>query len=288
MKPSLFIIGRILKAGTTKFFEDHGPFLASGLSFDLVLYCFPLPFIFVSALGYTVVGSEQAMAWMHNIIQDLLPGSQQLFLDTLDTIMTNRRTLGFTGLAMFIIFSTTVFASARHILSAVFQVKTPATFLKGKFVDLLLMVTLTILLIVTAILSSGFSLIPSFGESFPVLNILINPFEVFLGQCVSFAFLTILFYVFYGFSTTSRIDQSALWVGALTGAGLFEVSQWAFSYYVSVAILMTSLYGALSGMVFFIIWIYYASVVFIFGAEIAWSYHRIQREGIDVTGPQGM
>ena len=284
MKQGLFTIGKVLKTSTRNFFEDHGPFLASGLSFDLVLYCFPLPIIFVSALGYTVVGSEQAIAWMHDIIQGLLPDSQQLFLETLDSIMTNRRTLGLTGLIMFVLFSSAVFTSARHILSVIFQVETPSTFLIGKFVDLLLMIALTILLIVTALLSSGFSLIPSFGESFPVLKVLINPFEILLGKCVSFAFLTILFYGFYNFSATSRIAQSALWVGALSGAVLFELSQWAFSYYVSVAILMTSFYGALSGIVFFIIWIYYASVVFIFGAEVAWAYHRIRREGMNVAG----
>jgi len=284
MKHGLFTIAEILKTSTRKFFEDHGPFLASGLSFDLVLYCFPLPIIFVSALGYTIVGSEQAMAWIHDIIQGLLPGSQQLFLETLDSIMTNRRTLGFTGLVMFIIFSSAVFTSARHILSVVFQGETPATFLTGKFVDFLLMVALTILLIVTALLTSGFSLILSFGETFSILKVIINPFEIFLGRCVSFAFLTILFYVFYGFSATSRLGQTALWVGALSGAVLFELSQWAFSYYVSVAILMTSFYGALSGIVFFIIWIYYASVVFIFGAEVAWAYHRIRREGMNVAG----
>jgi len=273
MKP-MTSIWMILKSATEKFFGDHGLFLASGLSFDLVLYCLPLPFIFVSALGYTMVGSEQAMAWIHHAIKDLLPGSEKLFLDTLDTIMANRGALGLTGLVMFIIFSSAVFSSTRHVLNAVFQVETPATFLKGKFVDLILMVVMSLLLISTALLSSGFSLIQTFGESLPFIGGMLNPFEVLLGKILSFTFLATLFFMFYRLSTTSRLSQSALWVGALTGAGLFELSKAAFSYYVSMAILMTTFYGVLSGVMFFLVWIYFASIVFIIGAEIGWAYEQ--------------
>lgn len=274
----LVSVWTILKSATEKFFDDHGLFLASGLSFDLVLYCLPLPFIFVSALGYTMVGSEQAMAWIQHAIKDLLPGSEKLFLDTLDAIMTNRGALGLTGLAMFIIFSSAVFSSTRHVLNAVFQVETPATFLKGKLVDLILMVVMSLLLISTALLSSGFSIIQTFGESLPFMKGMLNPFQVFLGKILSFTFLGALFFMFYRLSTVSRLCPAALWVGALTGAGLFELSKVAFSYYVSMAILMTSFYGVLSGVMFFLIWIYSASVIFIIGAEIGWAYNRIQCE----------
>lgn len=277
MQP-LTAIWKILKSATEKFFDDHGLFLASGLSFDLVLYCLPLPFIFVSALGYTVVGSEQAMAWIQHGIKDLLPGSAKNFLGTLDTIMANRGSFGLTGLVMFVIFSSAVFASTRHVLNAVFQVETPATFLRGKLVDLILMVVMSLLLISTALLSSGFSLIQTFGESLPFIGGMLNPFEVFLGKFLSFTFLAALFFMFYRLSTVARLSPAALWVGALTGAGLFEISKVAFSYYVSMAILMTSFYGVLSGLMFFLIWIYSASVVFIMGAEIGWAYNHIQTE----------
>ncbi len=271
-------MGTILKSAVEKFFDDHGPFLASGLSFDLVLYCLPLPFIFVSALGYTMVGSEQGMAWIQTIIRDLLPGSQKLFIKTLNTIMTNRGALGLTGITMFVIFSSAVFASTRHVLSAVFQVETPATFLKGKLVDLVLMVTMSLLLIFTAIMTSSISFIQSFGEFLPFMEGLLNPFQVFLGKFLSFTFLAVLFFMFYRLSTVSQLSPAALWVGALTGAGLFELSKVAFSYYVSMAILMTSFYGVLSGVMFFLIWIYSASVIFIIGAEIGWAYEQQKKK----------
>ncbi len=271
-------IGVILRSAIRKFFEDHGPFLASGLSFDLVLYCLPLPFIFVSALGYTVVGSDQALVWTHTVMKYPLPGSEKFFMDTLDTIVANRGALGGTGLVMFVLFSSAVFASARHVLNVVFQVETSATFLKGKMVDLILMVIMSLLLISTALVASGFSLVQTLGASLPFLGGLLNPVEVLFGKLLSFTFLAVLFYMLYGLSTSSPLSQAALWTGALTGAGLFELSKTAFAYYVSMAKLMTSFYGVLSGLMFFIIWIYYASVVFILGAEIGWAYHRLQQE----------
>ena len=84
----------IVKETVRKFFADNGLFLASGLSFDLLLYCMPLSLLLVSGLGYTLVESDQAVAWVHETLQNFLPGSQQAFFDALDRIITNRGPLG--------------------------------------------------------------------------------------------------------------------------------------------------------------------------------------------------
>src|SRR5947199_77557 len=39
-----------------KFFADNGQFLASGIAFDLLLYCIPFSLLFISALGYALGG----------------------------------------------------------------------------------------------------------------------------------------------------------------------------------------------------------------------------------------
>jgi uncharacterized BrkB/YihY/UPF0761 family membrane protein len=36
----------------------------------------------------------------------------------------------------------------------------------------------------------------------------------------------------------------------------------------------TALYGTLSGMAFFFLWVYYACVVFVLGAEVSWVFEH--------------
>ena len=37
------------------------------------------------------------------------------------------------------------------------------------------------------------------------------------------------------------------------------------------------IYGALAGLIFFYLWLYYTSLVFIIGAEVGWAFDRAKR-----------
>ncbi len=264
----------IIRGAGTKFFSDNGPFLASGLSFDLLLYCLPLPVLFVSVLGYTLIGSQRAFEWVTAIIEQLLPGLDQPFLETLTTLINNRGFLGFTGIFLFLVFGTAVFSSARHVLNQVFKVEKTRSFLTGKCVDLLLMLVLSLLIILIVLMNSVLGFLQTYGENVPMLRGLLSPIWNIVGTVFGFVCLSALFYLFYGFSTPRRLHQTSLIIGSVTATGLFEASKWAFSWYVHLAQMVTAFYGVLSGFIFFFLWIYYASVVFILGAEVVWEYER--------------
>ncbi len=264
----------IIRRAVEKFFSDNGPFLASGLSFDLLLYCLPVPVLFISALGYTLIGSEQALKWAQAIIEQLLPGFQQPFLELLTVLISNRGFLGFTGFFLFFVFSTAVFSSARHILNQVFNVEKPRSFLKGKCHDFFLMLALSLLIILLVLISSALGFLHSYGENIPALTGWLSPIWHIVGKVFGFGCLGALCYLFYAFLTPARLSQGSLLVGSLTGAGLFEASKWAFSWYIQVAQMLTAFYGVLSGFIFIFLWVYYASVVFILGAELGWECER--------------
>ena len=248
--------------------------MASGLSFDLLLYCLPLPVLFISVLGYTLIGSQLALTWVQTITNQLLPGFEQPFLETLTTLMNNRGLLGFTGFFLFLILGTAVFSSARHVLNQVFQVEKTRSFLRGKGVDLLLMLVLSLLIILIVLMNTVLGFLQSYGESIPTVKGLLSPIGYIVGKAFGFVCLSALFYLFYGFSTPKRLSQVSLLIGSVTAAGLFEASKLGFSWYIQLAQVVTAFYGVLSGFIFFFLWIYYASVVFILGAEVSWDCER--------------
>lgn len=278
-KPSLF--WRIVKRAISKFFSDHGTFLASGLSFDLLLYCLPMPLLLVSGFGYTMVGSDRALTWVQESVKRLLPGLQEPFIQALSSIVANRNLLGVTAFVLFFLFSSAVFSSIRVVLNDVFMVKNPQPFLKGKGKDFLTMGLMSLMLFLAAALASVMTVLQTVGASVPLTSELLSPFWLVFGKILGMVFIGTLFYLLYWFSTPAKLSSRALLIGSVTGAGLFQLSKIAFLWYVSVADVVTTLYGALSSLIFFFIWIYYASAVFIFGAEITWAYDELQKKEKD-------
>ncbi|UCE63747.1 MAG: YihY/virulence factor BrkB family protein [Nitrospirota bacterium] len=267
----------IVKETVRKFFADNGLFLASGLSFDLLLYCMPLSLLLVSGLGYTLVGSDQAVAWVHETLQNFLPGSQQPFFDALDRIITNRGPLGLVGFLAFFILTSALFGSVRIILNTVFHAPPPKSFLRGKFKDFLVMLGVSLLLLLTISVELLGTIINALSQQIPSLGGVLHQGMTLVTDLLSFFFTVALFFLLYRFSPSRSLGVPALLVGSLTGATLFALSKIAFSAYVTLAQSITVLYGALGGFIFFFLWLFYSSTVFVIGAEVCWAFQHIRQ-----------
>jgi membrane protein len=101
------------------------------------------------------------------------------------------------------------------------------------------------------------------------------------GKLLTLVFLASLFYVFYRFAPARTLRQRALLIASLSGTMLFELTRWSFAWYVAFAQESLALYGALGGLMFFFFWLYYASVVFVLGAEIGFAYEQARWPNIE-------
>src|SRR5437899_8606372 len=70
------------------------------------------------------------------------------------------------------------------------------------------------------------------------------------------------------FRRPKTLSRSGLLAASGAATCLFQISKWAFGIYLQYAQTTTAIYGALSALVFFFLWLYYACMVFIFSAEI--------------------
>jgi membrane protein len=106
----------------------------------------------------------------------------------------------------------------------------------------------------------------------------LQPGLIVLGKLFGVAATALLFYALYRYSPAATLSGRALMIASVTGTGLFQFAKWGFAWYVGIAQQSLGLYGALGGLMFLFVWLYYASVVFIIGAEVGWAYDR-QRTG---------
>jgi len=143
--------------------------------------------------------------------------------------------------------------------------------LRGILFALAIMVTMQILF---AIIVAGSQLLTFVQniEMFPNINyVLINIFR----YALPFILLFVTFSAAYKFLTYEKVELSFVLPGALFATTGFLIGSYAYSHYISKRILYYStIYGNLSGVFIFIIWIYMLSFVFLTGAEVNYLASR--------------
>lgn len=264
------IPGEALRA----FIAHNGLFLASALAFNLLLYFLPLSLLMVSLLGYTIFDSERALDEVQGVLRAFLPGSQEAIAENLSTIVANRGLLGLFGFGSFLVFSTFLFGSLRTVLNRVFHVVRQRTLLKGIGVDLLMMGLTAILLLVGIGATWFLTLAETLAERYPSWSTMARPGLDGLGKGIGLAVTALLLYTLYRFAPAVTISPKAAALGALSGTVLFQFARWGFTWYVAVATETVELYGLLGGLLFLFMWLYYASVIFVLGAEVGYAYDR--------------
>jgi membrane protein len=265
-----------LKTTGGNLFRDNSFFLAMGLAFNLLLYFIPLGLMMISLLGYTFLDSSRAMTEVQSVVRQFLPQSAHAFADNIAAIVAHRGLLGLAGSIFFLVFSSTLFGSARHVLNIVFKTQLRRGFLKGLLRDFLIMMITASLLILAIGARILLALAQTFGaETLPVLAPVLEPVWWAVGKVLSLALLAGLFYIFYRYAPARKLPQNALLVAALSATFLFEIVRWGFGWYVEFAHEALALYGVLSGLMFFFFWLYYASLVFVVGAEVGYGVDQI-------------
>lgn len=96
-----------------------------------------------------------------------------------------------------------------------------------------------------------------------------------LNFIASFAIITLLFAAMYKYLPDAVIAWRDVWVGAIVTAILFDIGKFFLGFYLGKND-PGSAFGAAGSLALVLIWIYYASMIVLFGAEFteAWAEER--------------
>ena len=92
-----------------------------------------------------------------------------------------------------------------------------------------------------------------------------------LNLLVALAVVTLLFALIYKYLPDVRIAWGDVWVGAVVTAVLFTLGKYLIGLYLGRSG-VSSTYGAAGSLVLILLWVYYSSQVFLFGAEFTRIY----------------
>jgi membrane protein len=145
--------------------------------------------------------------------------------------------------------------------------------LLAKLKDFALVLLVILIFFVSTILMPAFNLILEATDKIYNMKIMQLGFvQDLLVSAISFTLIFILFSILYLVIPKIKIGKKAVLVGAFWAAALWEAAKQLFGYYLHNYAAFGKIYGAYALVVVVAFWIFYASIVFIIGAEIGKLY----------------
>jgi len=261
--------------------EDNIFFLASGISFNILLAIVPFLLLFATSLTYLL---NQSTAAATAEITDLLdrflpPGAEagpEFAAQTITDIIKARGAVSLYAAISFIWFSTRLFGSLRSVLAAIFDIEVDRGIVDGKVFDVKVTVVSSFLFVVYTALSGYLAIASTRGvavlAALGIRHDVMGGLEYAIGRLVAFVFIAFFFYGLYKFLPYKKIRWQTALVACLFTGVMFEAARSAFAIYVRSFHPGSMYIGTVATLIILILWIYYAACVFILGGEIAQVY----------------
>ena len=178
------------------------------------------------------------------------------------------------GIATLLFGATGVFYQLQQILNKMWEVKPKP---KQKLLKLIrdrvfsfgLILAVGFLLLVSLVVSAGLSALSEWASGYVTESFTII-FNV-LDFIVSLGVVTVLFASIYKFLPDAKISWRDVWIGALVTSVLFVIAKFALGLYFGKSD-PGSTYGAAGSIVLIMLWVSYAGMILLFGAEFTQVY----------------
>ncbi len=258
--------------------DDDVMFLASGVSFNLLLAVVPFVLLLASVsilfLGSTPdSAADVALSFLDRLLPSKSWTEGDHVRDAVRDIARVSSSVTLYSSIGFLWFSTRVFSSMRSVFQRTFDVPNERGILHGKLFDIacsfLAAIGITAYGSLTAYLlaatTRGAAVLTQLGVRASVMG----PIEYAFGRVIAFALVVLLCFAAYRLVPNRPIPSHTAWVGSVITSLLFEIARILFGYYVRT-FSPSSLYtGTIATLVVVTLWTYYASLIFIIGAEVA-------------------
>jgi membrane protein len=251
-----------------KFKDDNGFFLSSGITFNILINLIPFIMLLLALVGAYLYNDQEVLNYIRAYSRDVAPALDPKIMKNFPDVIRNRHIVGILGVVSLLWFSTCVFGSLRIALNIVFRVENSGGMLRGIGIDLLMIYLAGVLLLVSMILSSGVTFLQGYQGQIPVA---IGPIIQWILKYLLPFFLTVgMFLLIYKIIPDKGVHfKSALQAALFTGL-LWELAKHLFGWYVVHLVEYSIVYGSLSTLVVFVLWVYYSSTILIVGGEFAY------------------
>ncbi len=275
----------ILKQTVLNFFQDDSFSYASSIAFYTI---FSLPAILIISLsvGSTFYERDIVQKELINQVERLVGAESAADIEeilvnaTLDSTGTIAKIIGVVTL---IFSATTVFISLQTSINKIWGIKPKPErgFIKyiiDRLLSLAMVITLGFLLLVSLIVDTMLMIVQN-GMAKILAGWTLHIVSAF-NIVISLSFITLIFAMMFKVLPDAKIKWRDVWVGSLVTTALFAAGKYLIGFYLGNSS-VNSAYGAAGSLVVILIWVYYSTVIFLFGAELTSVY--AEKTGSEIT-----
>lgn len=276
----------LLKETYQEWRDDEAPTLAASLSYYTLFSLAPLALIALGVAGI-FFGQEGAREGLMAQVRSLVgPEGAAALAQMLDDTQRNRQgpVAAVTGLVLLLVGASGVFGQLQGALNRVWEVEPDPE--RGLWATVRARI-----LAVAMVLGTGFLLMASLVLSAAVASLSSwvtdlapwTPFFAHLGEWVAnIALFTVIFGAIFKVLPDVDLRWRDVRVGALATALLFSVGKVALGLYLARSA-TGSTFGAAGSLVVLLVWVYYSSMLLLFGAEFTQVWARRQGARLEPT-----
>lgn len=261
---------KLFKKAFKEWHRDKASQLAASITFYAMFALAPIMIIVIAVAG-AFFGEQAVKGEIVGQIQTLvgpeIASAIQVIVENAH-LSTSNILFSIISLLIFLFAASRIVTSLKYALNKIWDVKhkkhkVVPKYIKSKFLSMLAILGLGFIFALFLFTSGIMATIWVYLASF--IPIRSSVFQI-LNLAVSFGLMTFIIALIYKYLPDIKIAWKDVWIGAAVTTVLFMLGNWAIGLYMR-NVTIGSVYGAAGSLIIILLWLYYISQIFLFGAE---------------------
>jgi membrane protein len=259
---------RVARRAVAGFIEHEGPANAGSMAYFAILSMFQLLVLGVVVLSY-LVGEGDARRFVIDQVQAGSPVDPETVGAVIDAVIESRGGISLFGLLFLVWGALGIFSAMNKGISRAFAAGTPRPFLQDQLLGLTLMAITGVLGVASIAIGIVTGIIQAAAgdaaSALPGGELALGA----IGFVLPLVLISVAFLVLYRIVPNRPVTIREVWPGALVAAVLWTVLRIGFTWYATSIARYDTAFGPISAGVSLLVFLYFASLVVLLGAEVA-------------------
>ena len=259
--------------------QNQCSLIAAAMAFFGLLSVFPLVLAVVAILSRTVFGDEEVLSQFQSYVASFFPGAAGEILGELRAIAAaaNSTTLGVVAIVSLLWSGRAYFDTLAAVLNSIWPKARPRTFLQHQLALWSTFLGAGVLWLLSTGVTFALSVARALSDALPDMFINRQPgMWDFLARLTAWLLTALMFWLIYRFLPNAQPggrNRTALGAALIAAIG-WEIAKIIFIKFLGNVARYQSTYGSVAGVVMTMMWIYFASLIILLGAEAAAAYEE--------------